>query len=340
MTSKRHIVCLGSIDWSFLFHRPQQLMLFLARQGHPVHYRNPSQVYGIEPEEVALNLWVYTDFDRVPRQDIRSAIYVVYFPAHAAWLDPGAERFVIYDCLDDFPGFTEHERLLLTRADLVLCCSQKLLEKQNGKHPHLMFLPNGVDIDHYHNEGLPAPPEMDEIRSTGEAVVGFTGAFNTGWVDTELIYRLAEARPQWQFVIIGANYAWSFSQAPPNIHYLGTRSYEYLPAYVHGFDIGLIPFRDNAISQAADPVKLYEYIAAGLPVVSRNLPFVRGFSRPVVYPYGDFEGCLTAIDQALSDKQEHGDEVLRQRRRGLARTFSWDRRFHPLLAILKEMTWL
>ncbi len=340
---KRPVICWAAIDWGFLLHRPQQLMLYLAREGHPVHYRNPGQVPGLAPEEVAPNLRVYPDYDMLPPGVAGEAIYFVYFPAWAAWIEPHKDRFIVYDCLDDDPAFAGHEELMLQRADLVFCCSQKLMEKHHGKHPRLVLLPNGVDLEHYRPHRLPDPPEMKEIRSRGEAVIGFTGAFYTGWVDAELLYYLAAARPEWQFVIIGHNYQWDFSagpyKAPPNMFYLGIRPYATLPAYVQCFDVGIIPFLDNPVSQAADPIKLYEYLGAGLPVVSRNLPFVQGFTPPVVYSYDDKEGCLAAITQALNDEKKGEDEG-RRIRLELARSFSWDGRFSLCLAKLKELTWM
>lgn len=343
ISGKRPVVCLAAIDWDYLFHRPQQLMLHFAQEGHPVHYRNPLQVRDVHPEEAAPNLWVYKDFDFAPKECLESAIYFVYFPAHAAWVDRTGDKFVVYDCLDDLPEFAGHEELMLQRADLVLCCSKKLLEKHHGKHPWLVLLPNGVDLEHYRPERLPEPTEMRGIRSRGDAVIGFTGAFYTGWVDAELLYCLAAARPQWQFVIIGHNYQWDFNagphKAPPNMSYLGIRPYAVLPAYIQCFDVGIIPFLDNPVSQAADPIKLYEYLAAGLPVVSRNLPFVQGFAPPMVYPYDDTDGCIAAIEQALSKEKEGGEEI-RRLRLELARSFSWDSRISLLLAKLKELTWL
>ena len=342
-TRKRPVICWATIDWGFLLHRPQQLMLFLARQGHPVYYRNPGQIPGSAPEEVAPNLWVYPDYDRLPPGVAEEAIYFVYFPAWATWIEPNIKRFIVYDCLDDDPAFAGHEKLMLERADLVFCCSQKLMEKHHGKHSRLVLLPNGVDLEHYRPQRLPDPLEMRDIRSQGEIVVGFTGAFYTGWVDAKLLYYLAVERPEWQFVIVGHNYQWDFSagpyKAPPNMSYLGIRPYAVLPAYVQCFDVGLIPFLDNPVSRAADPIKMYEYLGAGLPVVSRNLPFLQGLAPPMVYPYDDKEGCLAAITQALQDEQANRDEVHRMRRDS-ARSFSWDVRFGLLYIKLRELTWL
>ncbi len=336
--AKRPIICFPAIDWHFLYHRPQQLMLRLARAGHPVHYRNIAQVPGTPPEEVAANLWVYRDFDRLPG-DIAKPIYFVYFPAHAAWLQPADDKFVIYDCIDDDPVFDGHEELMLSRADMVLCVSRALMKKHEGKHPRLLLLANGVDLNHYTPSGGATPPEMSQIREKGEAVIGFTGAFYTGWVDAELFYFLAESRPEWQFVVIGHAYHWDFSGAPPNLSHLGQRPYDILPSYVRCFDAGIIPFVDNRIARGADPVKLYEYLAAGLPVVSRNLPFIEGLAPPLVYSYNTGEECLAAIARALADEKEKRDEALRLRL-AYASGCSWDVRINLLLTELRKLTFL
>lgn len=336
---KRPIICFPAIDWGFLWHRPQQLMLRLAQAGHPVHYRNPFQVPGSAPEEVAPNLWVYRDFDKLPPQLAETAIYFVYFPAHAGWIDPSQDKFVIYDCIDDDPVFSGHEELMLKRADMVLCVSDALMKKHGPNHSRLLFLPNGVDINHYASEGKTLPPEMARIKAKGEAIIGFTGAMYTGWVDMELLYYLAEVRPQWQIVIIGETYHWDFSKAPANINHLGTRPYKILPSYIKYFDTGTIPFLDNQIARGADPVKLYEYLAAGLPVISRNLPFVKHLSPPLVYTYNTSAECVAAITQALEDNQKLGAKA-REHRLQFATENTWESKLEILMTELKKLTWL
>jgi len=341
--TKRPILCLGSIDWDFLFHRPQQLMLHLARMGHPVHYRNPTQIRSAVPHKVAENLWVYKDFDMLPKNLLEISIYFVYFPAHASWIDPGLEKFVVYDCLDDFPGLSDHEELMLTRADLVLCCSRELMAKHQDKHPQMKLLPNGVDCKHYQADKHPIPPEMRLIRSAGRSVIGFTGAFHTEWVDAEMLYNLADSKCCWQFVVIGENYHWDFDNGsritPPNLFYLGMLPYDVLPSYVRFFDIGIIPFLDNQIARAADPVKLYEYLAAGLPVVSRSLPFTDRLGAPYVYTYTTACECPQAIERALADDKRYRNEA-RQLRMDFAANCSWENRVAELCAKLRELTWL
>ncbi len=336
MAEKRPVICLPAIDWQYLLHRPQQLMLRFARAGHPVHYRNITQIPGTPPETIEPNLYVYNDFDNLPK-DLVKPIYVVYFPAHAAWLEKTESNFIIYDCIDDDPVFDPHEELMLSKADLVLCVSEKIMNKHKGKHPHLLFLPNGVDIEHYLAIGQPVPPEINEIRAKAEAIIGFTGAFYQGWVDIDLLYRIAESRPRWQIVIIGSSYGWDFSGAPSNISYLGTRPYQVLPSYTKCFDAGIIPFQDNRIAQGADPVKLYEYLASGLPVVSKRLPFVQGLRPPLVYAYDTVDDAISAIERALSEEKDHG-EASRKLRADFVSNFTWDSRIKLLLAEIKKFT--
>lgn len=327
-----------AIDWHYLWHRPQQLMMRLAGLGHEVHFRNPRQTPGAAVEEATPRLWVYRDFDKLPPEVAQDAIYFIYFPAYASWITPDKKRFIIYDCIDDDPAFAPYEEEMLKRADLVICVSEALRRKFANREGRFVLLPNGVDPAHYQNSGARIPEELQRLKN-GRTVIGFTGAFYSGWVDMELIYKLAQTRPEWQIVIVGESYRWDFSGAPPNLIYLGSRPYQTLPGYVRRFDIGLIPFLDNRIARGADPVKLYEYLAAGVPVVSRNLPFVDGIGPPLVYSYNNFAQCLGAIEQALRDSRIRGSEN-RKLRLNFAKAHTWDKTVNRLVRELSSLTWL
>jgi glycosyltransferase involved in cell wall biosynthesis len=334
---QRPVICLAAIDWHYLFHRPQQLMLGLARLGHPVHYRNPCQSAGAEPENVAANLRVYRDYERVPEYVRSQAIYFIYYPAYAGWVEKCDGRFIVYDCIDDDPVFAGHEELMLERADLVICPSRSLMEKFAGRHPDLFLLSNGVDLEHYLAQANRTPPEFKPLKRTGRPIVGFSGAFYRGWVDIDLVYQIARSQRDWWVVIVGETYQWDFSGAPGNLVNLGSRPYADLPAYIHSFDVGLIPFVDNQISRGADPVKLYEYAAAGVPTVSRALPFTQGLTRPVVYSYHNERECLTAIERALRDAKNPGNSG-KSRRQQFAAAHTWESKVRQLTAELGRRT--
>jgi glycosyltransferase involved in cell wall biosynthesis len=335
-TVKRPIICFPAIDWHYLFHRPQQLMTRLALAGHPVHVRNITQIPGAAPEEIAPHLWVYRDFDKLPSEIMQQAIYFIYFPAHAAWITPDKQKFIIYDCIDDDPAFDGHEDLMLRKADLVLCVSEGLRQKLIGRHQQVRLLSNGVDLQHYQSNNGPIPPEMNQIKATGAPIIGFTGAFYQGWVDMELVYHIAHSHPEWRMVIIGESYQWDFGGAPPNLIYLGSRPYSSLPSYLRYFDIGLIPFVDNRISRGADPVKLYEYLAAGIPVISRKLPFVERLEPPLVYAYHNPPECINMIIKALFDNRYLQQPY--EQRLSYAAQNTWDQKINLLLGELSKLT--
>lgn len=313
-------------------------MLGLAAAGYPVHYRNPAQTHGISPEQVAANLWVYRDFDQLPKGVGQQAIYFVYYPAYAAWLDANPQQFIVYDCIDDDPVFEAYESLMLKKANLVITVSKQLLQKLQGQHPQVVLVTNGVDLKHYQRDSQ-LPEELAAFKGAGRPLIGFSGAFYRGWVDMSLVYKIASMHPEWQVVIVGEAYDWDFSNAPENLLYLGSRSYQSLPDYLRAFDVGLIPFVDNQIARGADPVKLYEYMAAGIPVISRKLPFVDGWQPPLVYSYDTETECLAAISRALQDTIGGEEENYQMRLKAAAQN-SWDFKVKQIIGELAKYTWL
>lgn len=339
MAIKRPIICWPTIDWQYLFHRPQQLMLGLARAGFPVHFRNPGQHPGVPPQEVFPGLWVYSDYDKLPAEVAAQAIYIVYYPPYAAWLDGSPGQFIVYDCIDDDPDFEAHEGQMLQKAHLIICVSTALIKKFQGRHSRQLLLTNGVDLSHYQPRPENPPVELMPYQAIRKPIIGFSGAFYRGWVDMELVYTIARRRPNWQLVVIGQSYGWDFGGAPANLSYLGSRTYERLPAYVRWFDVGLIPFVDNRIARGADPVKLYEYLAAGIPVVSRRLPFVADLEPPLVYQYTIPEECFVRIEQALANNRFNRGAAI-QARLAFAARHTWQSKVDQLIQELSRLTWI
>jgi glycosyltransferase involved in cell wall biosynthesis len=254
-------------------------------------------------------------------------------------VSPGGDKFIVYDCIDDDPAFDGHEELMLSRADLVICVSGRLLEKHGGQHSRLLLLSNGVEWEHYQAGHSAVPEELRRMKQERKVIVGFTGAFYQGWVDMELVYQMARLRPQWVFIVIGESYQWDFNGAPPNIVYFGPRPYQQLPGYVSCFDVGWIPFLDNRIARGADPVKLYEYAAAGIPVISRALPFIDGINPPLIYGYQNGYECLASINQALNDNRKQPN-LVKKLRQDFAAGHSWDSKVQVLLDEVGKLTWL
>lgn len=190
------------------------------------------------------------------------------------------ERRIIYHCVDEFSEFTgtdksailEMERGLINKADAVIVCSGPLQEAKcrQGVQTHLVT--HGVDVEHFRKACDPRTAVPDDIAAIRKPVIGFFGLIED-WVDLRLIRFLAQARPEWSFALIGKLVT---DDSPvrdlPNVHLLGRKSYQELPGYCRGFSAAVLPFAINPLTLAANPLKLREYLAAGLPVVATAIP--------------------------------------------------------------------
>ena len=184
--------------------------------------------------------------------------------------------------MDDFSEFTGYDKEqvlrdeedLCRRADLVVTTSQVLQDAKAPLNPNTILVPHGVDYEHFSKavtNNLPVPEDMKDIP---HPILGFFGLIRD-WVDLDLLAEVARARRDWHIVLIGdadSNVNLSAYRGTANMHFLGRKPYETLPAYCKCFDVGLIPFKINDLTTAGLPIKLREYLAAGLPVIATPLP--------------------------------------------------------------------
>jgi len=214
----------------------------------------------------------------------RDPIAWTYAPSSADLVGTLGESLIVYHCVDEFGAFSdaapeirEHELNLIRKSDLVLVSSKELLKKKQDSNAHTYLVTHGVDYEHFRratDEATPVPPELQNLP---RPILGFHGLI-ADWVDLPLIAELARMRPQWSIVLVGrGDTDLSPIQGLPNVHVLGHRPYERLPEYLRGFDIALLPFVVNELTLAANPLKLREYLAAGLPVVAAPLPEIARF---------------------------------------------------------------
>jgi glycosyltransferase involved in cell wall biosynthesis len=159
-------------------------------------------------------------------------------------------------------------RKLLRRADLVTAVSPDLVADAKRDNPRAVLLPNGADVDHF-TRPADAPPLLARRGPVGGPVIGYTGAVS--WrVDIDLLDEVARARPDWTVVLVGDVSVTVPSR--PNLVVVGPQPYDELPGWVQSFDVGLIPYTDAAFYRASFPLKVFEYLASGVPVVSSPLP--------------------------------------------------------------------
>jgi hypothetical protein len=356
------VVCFPIIDWGFRFQRPQHLMREFAAVGHQVFYlshrfRKTGEPCMLRPllqgiQEVSLRGPRFdVDPDLMDRRSLELLLEsLAHLPirssagAHLAIVQspfwwPLAERSatqfgwpVVYDCMDDHSGFPnsspltiELEQQLLSRADLVLASSALLEAKARAFNGNVMLLRNACDYPHFSRVRTRRPGKRPTI--------GYFGAI-AQWFDSELVTKLAESRPDWDFVLIGSTFGADLKQLSrlQNVMLPGERPYEELPSWLEKFDVTILPFRRTPLTDAADPVKAYEILAAGKPLVSVPLPEILPV-RPLVTlasTAGEFE---QAIVQELA---RQGTDLVLTRRR-FAKQHTWHRRFQQLYPAIQAL---
>jgi glycosyltransferase involved in cell wall biosynthesis len=209
-----------------------------------------------------------------------------YMPTSADFAGTLGERLIVYHCVDEYGAFSdaaseicERERDLLVKSDFVVVCSSALQESKKKINPRTYLVTHGVDYEHFRRASAANTQVPEEMRAIKRPILGFHGLL-ADWVDLSLIAEIARQRPAWSVVLVGRT---DTDLAPleglSNVHVLGHRPYANLPEFLCGFDVALLPFVRNELTRNANPLKLREYLAAGLPVVATPLPEVVRLER-------------------------------------------------------------
>ncbi|HEX2659493.1 MAG TPA: glycosyltransferase [Polyangia bacterium] len=193
----------------------------------------------------------------------------------------GEERLIYY-CVDEFTAFeglppqmVEIEDDLCRRADLVVVSAQRLYDRKIKKNPRTVLVRHGVDFEHFRKALDPATEVPPEIANLPRPVLGYFGLMAADWIDLDLLVAVAKHFSTGSLVLLGkVTTDLSRLTALPNVHLLGRKPFGTLPAYSKGFDVGLNPFPINEVTLNSNPLKVREYLAAGLPVVSTRIPEV------------------------------------------------------------------
>jgi glycosyltransferase involved in cell wall biosynthesis len=279
------------------------------------------------------------------RMGIGRPLIWTYHPFMRDAINGLARDTLVYHCVDDLaavPGidagrFNAAERALLAEAGAVFVTSPALRDKCAATAPATTYyFPNVADLEHFAVARRPGPLPTD-LEAIPRPRLGFVGVLSDFKLDLDLLRRIAEARPDWHLVFIGEERE---GQRHPvlaslaqrgNVHFLGYRPYADLPNYLRGMDVGLLPMQINDYTRAAFPMKFFEYLAAGLPVVSTPLPSIAEFyDLCQVAPAG--EGFVAAIERVLADR----DRFVAPLDHPALQQNSWDSRLDRMLALLAE----
>jgi glycosyltransferase involved in cell wall biosynthesis len=221
------------------------------------------------------------------------------------------EKLIVYYCVDEWSEFSfidkvsiiDMETRLLKKSDIVIVTAQKLYVQKSKYNPNTYLVRHGVDFDFFNKATLASTVIPDDISSIHGPRIGFFGLIHE-WVDIELLQYIATNNPKWSIVLIG-KVAESIDISSlikcDNIHFLGQKEYSKLPGYCRGFDVAIIPFVVNALTVNVNPIKLREYLAAGLPVVSSNLPEIVPY-KDVVHLAINREDYCRGIQISLTER--------------------------------------
>jgi glycosyltransferase involved in cell wall biosynthesis len=242
------------------------------------------------------------------RLGIREFQLWTFLPNVADYVGTLGEELAVYYCVDEWSlfGYLDREqtaaaeRALLGKVDAVFAINRELANAKRALNPQTFESPHGVDHALFAralDDGTRVP---DDLAAIPRPRLGFYGTLRD-WVDFPLIAHVARARPQWQIVLIGQQLTDTSAIAGlPNVHLLGQKRHDELPAYCKGFDLGLIPYRIDERMRFVNPLKLREYLSAGLPVVSTPVPEVARYAAHV-HVAADGPAFVAAIERALGE---------------------------------------
>lgn len=264
----------------------------------------------------------------------KSILYLIQFPGWWPVVESLKRQIggeVIFDCMDDHGGFSTNttraiklEHDLVAQADLVITSSALLTERCQKLNPLTIQVQNGTEYEHFAKplkNGL-----LDHLAD--HPIIGYYGAISD-WFDMEIVAYCARQRPEWNFVLIGATFGGEIDLVKDlvNVHLLGEKAYNELPGYLAYFDVCTIPFKIVPLTMATNPVKFYEYLSSGKPVVSTNLPELVPY-QDNCYLAKNKNEFLEKLQIALNDKS---NAELIERRVNFARENSWDSRVKSIL---------
>ncbi|GAA4999767.1 glycosyltransferase [Pseudoluteimonas lycopersici] len=357
------------IDWHFRTQRPQHLASALAGAGHRVFYLSnnlvdsespgfrvesldasgrlfqvnlhaagaPGIYYGMPGPQTIANLRRSIG-ELMQWADSDGGLCILQ---HPFWLDiatavPGSA--LLYDCMDHHAGFEnnapaviEAEKRLTTSADLLIVTSDWLDRELADANPHRALIRNATEYAHFRDR-----PRRVYRDAKGRRIIGYYGAI-AEWFDLELVRGIAERFPDCLVLLIGHDTigAAAALSGLDNVEFTGEVAYGELPYYLHAFDVALLPFRVIELTLATNPVKVYEYLSAGKPVVVVDLPETAQFGG-LVHRARDRGEFLAAIRESLD---ESGDAAARlaQARKAFASEQTWEHRAQELDAAIASM---
>jgi len=354
------LLCFSHLRWDFVWQRPQHLLSRFSQQmdvvvvEEPVYegeittlrIREEGRVTVVTPvlsESQGLSGGFGPGVNRVIRRLLAPLVpgwmarngretILWYYTPMALGAEPAGfeDSLVVFDAMDELAAFrfaptdlVEREATLMAQADLVFTGGPSLYRARQHRHPAVHCFPSGVEEDHFAQARLGLAP-APEVAVLPKPVIGFYGVIDER-IDLDLVAAIADAHPEWTLAMIGPIAKISREDLPQreNIHWLGKRTYDQLPACLAGFDVALLPFALNAATRFISPTKTLEYMAAARPIVSTQVADVIDLYGDVVSFGETHQEIVRAIEAALMEP--HQVRALREARaRRLLLRHGWD----------------
>lgn len=347
--TKGIIVFPPTVDWNItLFQRPHQLALCLAKMGWLVFYCDSiyqGNTNGFKT--LGANLFLSNQYELL-RKKLKNYTYVFSSTTpnislkHV--LDLKKKACIVYDYIDDIDSsVTRHIKLILKRhntllkkSDIVVATADVLFSEVKKIRDDVYLLPNAADYSHFHIEKkLESIPEnIKKIKEKGNHIIGYFGAL-ASWIDYDLIQYCASKRSDVEFVLIGPEYDRSFPKNKllrnDNVHYLGIIPFSFLPKIAVWFDVCILPFKINKVTQATNPIKLFEYMSLRKPIVSTAVNEAKKYESALVGE--NYEEFLKKIDIAfdLMDDEKYLSILDKE-----AKENTWDERAKKLSVLIEK----
>jgi len=357
------IVCFSHLRWDFVFQRPQHLLTRLADHFRIYYIEEPlfHQEHDHYSEVVHSNIHIVKphlkgspdNLNVAARQKslLRNLFFKHKISDYILWyytpmaleiseeLDP---VITVYDCMDELsafkfahPALKQMEKELLNKADVVFCGGNNLYNAKKNQHNNIYPFPSSIDKKHF-GTARHIKQEPEDQASIPSPKFGFYGVIDERF-DTELISQVAERKPDWHFVLIGPVVKIDPETLPrrANIHYLGSKKYNELPAYLSGWDISMISFALNESTQYISPTKTPEYLAGGKPVISTPIiDVVNSYGKHgLVHIVKNADEFIDTAAKELSDSDKR--QWLQKVDKHLA-TDSWELTVHNMRKIMYE----
>jgi glycosyltransferase involved in cell wall biosynthesis len=334
----------GELTWSDLCSSPvrqvaENLYVFRYPLWAPASGRFPLKQLTQEARRRAL---------KKALRELQMSQPIVWF-YHPRWVDMldevSSARLRLYHVIDEYTSYQdktasrcrqieEQEKKMLAQVDAVIVVSKELYEVKHRFNPNTYLVPNGVNYQAY-SDASADPRVPEDLQAIKSPRLGYSGLIGDR-LNLAMLKDLAQGNPEWSLVFLGpVNVSkqaetWQALQAMPNVHYLGLVESARVPYYVKGFDVGLMPYVQDRHAETISPLKLYDYLAAGLPIAAMDIPAAREFSS-----YIHLAGAPQDFSRTVRDALADTTSERRQARREIALQNTWEARVEQLSDLIQ-----